>query len=152
MLTTRDVGPGGFGKKNRSWNANEMLEGWKVAWETACNTALESAGANVRVDRRSIADRHQSALDAVDAATDPTEKHQLEIEAERLDYIPRPHLPTRVYRAMEGGQPIPPLWKEPIDQWKVAQKSRADAHLRADKLQAAHEVKVAARDLSLIHI
>ena len=28
LLTTREIGPEGFGAKNRDWNAVEMLEGW----------------------------------------------------------------------------------------------------------------------------
>ncbi|NYZ70475.1 MobA/MobL family protein, partial [Endozoicomonas sp. SM1973] len=32
LLTTRDVTPEGFGKKNRDWNQKELLENWREAW------------------------------------------------------------------------------------------------------------------------
>ena len=32
MLSMRDVGPEGFGQKNRDWNSGELLQGWREAW------------------------------------------------------------------------------------------------------------------------
>ncbi|WP_197432028.1 MobQ family relaxase, partial [Sphingomonas sp. CCH15-F11] len=32
MLAMRDVGPEGFGKKNRDWNSTELLKDWREAW------------------------------------------------------------------------------------------------------------------------
>lgn len=54
MLTTRDIGPEGFGKKNRSWNDREMLETQRERWAEACNRRLSLAGHEVRVDHRTL--------------------------------------------------------------------------------------------------
>lgn len=70
MMTLRDIGPEGFGKKRRDWNdvqwqgkgANTarqdgFLQKRRAAWEDYCNAALEEAGSTARVDRRSLKDR-----------------------------------------------------------------------------------------------
>lgn len=54
MLTTRDIGPEGFGKKNRSWNDREMLETQREQWAEACNRWLSRAGHENRIDHRSL--------------------------------------------------------------------------------------------------
>jgi ATP-dependent exoDNAse (exonuclease V) alpha subunit len=54
MLTTRDIGPEGFGKKNRSWNDREMLESQREQWAEACNRRLSRAGHEIRIDHRSL--------------------------------------------------------------------------------------------------
>ncbi len=54
MLTTRDIGPEGFGKKNRSWNDREMLETQREQWAETCNRWLSLAGHKIRVDHRSL--------------------------------------------------------------------------------------------------
>jgi hypothetical protein len=47
MLTLRpivagaDGGEAHFGAKERSWNARDMLLGWRSKWTHACNRALE---------------------------------------------------------------------------------------------------------------
>lgn len=53
MLTMRDVGPEGFGKKNRSWNQRELIPHWRKAWENHANAALARAGVDSRIDHRS---------------------------------------------------------------------------------------------------
>ena len=53
LLTLRDIGPDGFGKKNRSWNAPRLLETWRESWAVAVNRFLEKAGLDIRIDHRS---------------------------------------------------------------------------------------------------
>ena len=53
LLTLRDIGPDGFGKKNRSWNAPRLLETWRESWAAAVNRFLEKAGLDIRIDHRS---------------------------------------------------------------------------------------------------
>jgi ATP-dependent exoDNAse (exonuclease V) alpha subunit len=53
LLTLRDIGPDGFGKKNRSWNAPRLLETWRESWAGFVNTFLEKAGLDIRIDHRS---------------------------------------------------------------------------------------------------
>lgn len=40
LLTTRDVGPDGFGKKNRKWNSREELTAMRAAWAEIQNAHL----------------------------------------------------------------------------------------------------------------
>jgi hypothetical protein len=57
MLTMRRLEGDGFGPKERSWNAVELLESWRKKWADAANSALEKAGFEDRIDHRSHADR-----------------------------------------------------------------------------------------------
>lgn len=54
LLTTRSVGPDGFGLKNRDMNKREALESWRESWEAHANKALERAGRSERIDRRTL--------------------------------------------------------------------------------------------------
>jgi hypothetical protein len=40
LLTTRDIGPEGFGKKNRDWNSREELTAMRAAWADVQNAHL----------------------------------------------------------------------------------------------------------------
>jgi len=55
LLTTREIGPEGFGKKCRDWNEHSLMPTWRAAWSTHANRALESAGFTSWVDHRSYA-------------------------------------------------------------------------------------------------
>ena len=37
MLTMRELTGDGFGKKERAWNAPEVLVGWREAWASAAS-------------------------------------------------------------------------------------------------------------------
>lgn len=55
LLTMRDIGPAGFGAKNRSWNDKQLLQQWREAWARDVNAALERVGSPARVDHRTLA-------------------------------------------------------------------------------------------------
>lgn len=57
MLAMRDVGPEGFGKKNRDWNATELLQHWREAWGEHVNERMAALGLEARIDHRSYADQ-----------------------------------------------------------------------------------------------
>jgi Ti-type conjugative transfer relaxase TraA len=57
LLTTREIGPEGFGLKNRTWNDRAMMLEWREEWANHMNRALARAGHNVRVDHRSYKDQ-----------------------------------------------------------------------------------------------
>jgi Ti-type conjugative transfer relaxase TraA len=57
MLSMREVGPDGFGKKNRDWNSNENLKGWREAWACHVNERMAELGLEGRIDHRSYADQ-----------------------------------------------------------------------------------------------
>ena len=57
LLTMRDIGPDGFGPKNRSWNDKALLQNWREEWEVQTNQALERAGYRIRIDHRTLAEQ-----------------------------------------------------------------------------------------------
>ncbi len=57
MLAMREVGPDGFGKKERDWNRAELLQHWREAWGTHVNERLTELGIDARIDHRSYADQ-----------------------------------------------------------------------------------------------
>ncbi len=70
LLTTREIGPEGFGAKNRDWNAVEMLEGWREAWARDSNRALERCGHEERIDHRTLEAQRIEAMERATAAHD----------------------------------------------------------------------------------
>ena len=57
MLAMRDVGPNGFGRKQRDWNGTELLQHWREAWGAHVNERLTELGIDARIDHRSYADQ-----------------------------------------------------------------------------------------------
>ena len=53
MLTTRAVGPDGFGAKVRDWNRTDLLVDWRERWATLANERLAELGHDLRIDHRS---------------------------------------------------------------------------------------------------
>lgn len=54
LLTMREIGPEGFGEKQRDWNSREQITKWRDAWERIQNRYLERYGHESRVDQRSL--------------------------------------------------------------------------------------------------
>jgi len=54
MLSMREAGPEGFGKKVREWNSTELLQGWREAWAEHVNTRLAELDIEARVDHRTL--------------------------------------------------------------------------------------------------
>src|SRR3546814_14086779 len=52
MMTMRDVGPEGFGKKTRDWNSTELLKDWREAWSAHVNERMAELGLEGRIDHR----------------------------------------------------------------------------------------------------
>lgn len=71
LLTLRDIGPEGFGQKQRDWNRKELLVSWREAWEKHANLALEQAQQISRIDHRTL-------------------------EAQQIDRVPQIHLGPRI--------------------------------------------------------
>ena len=57
MLAMREVGPDGFGKKVREWNATSELTGWRERWAEHANERLASLGIDASIDHRSFKDQ-----------------------------------------------------------------------------------------------
>ncbi len=54
MLSVREVGPDGFGQKERDWNSNELLQAWRESWAEHVNTRMAELGLEARVDHRTL--------------------------------------------------------------------------------------------------
>jgi len=57
LLTTRTVGPDGFGLKNRDWDKKSALMEWRQRWADVQNRTFARKGLPARVDHRSYKDR-----------------------------------------------------------------------------------------------
>jgi len=57
LLTTREVGPEGFGMKNRDWDKKEYLNLWREQWANALNREFILRGLDVRVAYKSYSRR-----------------------------------------------------------------------------------------------
>ena len=68
MLTMRELTGDGFGKKDRSWNAPDLLVGWREAWARDANGALERSGSRERIDHRTLEAQRQDAERQADRA------------------------------------------------------------------------------------
>ncbi len=85
LLTTRTIGPQGFGKKDRTWNASALVMDWRQAWEQAANTALTQAGHAAHIDARSHAARHLAELPTVHEGPHVTAMSAQGIPTDRRD-------------------------------------------------------------------
>jgi len=54
MLSMREVGPDGFGQKDRDWNSKELLQEWRVGWADHVNTRMAELGLEARIDHRTL--------------------------------------------------------------------------------------------------
>ena len=57
MLTMREVGEEGFGRKVRDWNRTERLEAWRERWADHVNVRLAELDIDAQIEHRSFADR-----------------------------------------------------------------------------------------------
>jgi Ti-type conjugative transfer relaxase TraA len=54
MLTMREVGPDGFGQKERDWNRTWLVEQWRERWADHVNARLAELDIDARIDHRSL--------------------------------------------------------------------------------------------------
>lgn len=93
MLTTRGIGPDGFGAKERDWNAKDLLVDWRQSWAEHVNDTLERCDIHERVDHRTLVAQRADALSlAHDAAERGDEPAQAEHMARAVE-LDRPALP-----------------------------------------------------------
>lgn len=57
LLSLREIGPDGFGKKVRAWNQPSLIRDWREAWADYANDFLRARGYEPRLDHRSHAER-----------------------------------------------------------------------------------------------
>lgn len=117
LLTTREIGPEGFGAKNRDWNAVEMLEGWREAWARDTNRALERCGIEERIDSRTLEAQRIEAQERATAARergDEAEELREIVRAVALDREPLPQLSPGAWQMKERGIEVAAVrvWRE----------------------------------------
>ena len=117
LLTTREIGPEGFGAKNRDWNAVEMLEGWREAWARDSNRALEQCGHDERIDHRTLEAQRIEAQERATAAHDrgdEAEALRQTVRAVELDRDPLPQLSAGAWQMKERGIEVAAVrvWRE----------------------------------------
>jgi hypothetical protein len=117
LLTTREIGPEGFGAKNRDWNAVEMLEGWREAWARDSNRALERCGHDERIDHRTLEAQRIEAQERATAAHDrgdEAEALRQTVRAVELDRDPLPQLSAGAWQMKERGIEVAAVrvWRE----------------------------------------
>jgi ATP-dependent exoDNAse (exonuclease V) alpha subunit len=94
MLTTREIGPDGFGAKNRDWNAKDLLQDWRQSWAEHVNHTFERNHVNERVDHRTLEAQRDEALERAAVAEDRgDERSQVEHMARAVE-LDRPALPS----------------------------------------------------------
>ena len=143
LLTTRRLGPEGFGAKERNWNRKELLGEWREAWARDTNQALERAGQRERIDHRSLAAQHQEAL-----------RNGNHAKAEKLDREPEPHYGRAAWLAVRTGQPNDRTDRgaeiQKINQGYAAERERGRGWIRQYQQEIERLVRQAAervRDL-----
>lgn len=57
LLTMREIGPNGFGRKVRAWNSPTLLKEWRATWAEMANERLAELGFERRLDHRSHRER-----------------------------------------------------------------------------------------------
>ena len=117
MLTTREIGPDGFGAKNRDWNAKELLVDWRSSWAEHVNLTLERCHVHERVDHRTLEAQREEALERAYAAERNGDErvHVAEMaRAVELDRPPLPDVGARGWSMMRRGiaTPASDRWQE----------------------------------------
>ena len=117
MLTTRELGPEGFGAKNCDRNAKNLLVDWRSSWVEHVNHTLERCNVHERVDHRTLEAQREDALERAYAAERNGDErgHVAEMaRAVELDRPPLPDIGARGWSMMRRGiaTPASERWQE----------------------------------------
>ncbi len=83
LMTTRLVGPDGFGLKIRSADGKQFVTEARKLWERIANDALGKAGLAVAIDSRSYAKRKLDRLPGRHRGPNPEERRARRVDAQR---------------------------------------------------------------------
>lgn len=138
MLTTREIGPEGFGAKNRDWNAKELLVDWRGSWAEHVNDTLERCDIHERVDHRTLVAQREDALslahDAGERGDEPAQAEHM-TRAVELDRPALPGMSAGSWSMMRRGLTTP-----------AAERWQEVKHIAAQAREIAAEFKDWARD------
>ncbi len=85
LLAMREVGPDGFGKKERDWNRGELLQHWREAWGAQVNERLTELGIDARIDHRSYAEQGIALEPQHKIGPAASRRPEQGLEAERIE-------------------------------------------------------------------
>lgn len=85
LTTMRDIGPDGFGSKNRGWNQKSLLEEWREQWAVHTNRALTAAGFTAHWDHRTLEAQGVDRLPGVHLGPNVVEMEQKGLSTDRAD-------------------------------------------------------------------
>lgn len=99
LLSTREITPEGFGKKNRDWNpdfANSQNQNgfvkdsakcvdWRAAWADHANSALERVGIQERIDHRSLKEQGLDRMPTIHEGPNVREMEKRHVKTDRGD-------------------------------------------------------------------
>ncbi|RYF22619.1 MAG: Ti-type conjugative transfer relaxase TraA [Oxalobacteraceae bacterium] len=85
MLAMREVGPDGFGKKERDWNGTALLQHWREAWGAHVNERLAELGIDARIDNRSYAEQGIALEPQHKIGPAASRRPEQGLEAERIE-------------------------------------------------------------------
>ncbi|WP_375404492.1 Ti-type conjugative transfer relaxase TraA [uncultured Sphingomonas sp.] len=85
MMAMRDVGPDGFGKKNRDWNSTELLKDWREAWATHVNERMAELRIDAQIDHRSYAEQGVELEPQHKIGPAASRRPEQGLEAERIE-------------------------------------------------------------------
>jgi len=138
MLTTREIGPEGFGAKERDWNAKDLLVDWRQSWAEHVNDTLERCDIHERVDHRTLVAQRADALslahDAAERGDEPAQTAHM-ARAVELDRPALPGMSAGSWSMMRRGLTTP-----------AAERWQEVKHLAAQAREIAAEFKDWARD------
>lgn len=159
MLTTRDITPDGFGKKNRSWNPDfanqkesngfvkdaEQCIDWRAAWADHANLALERSGIEQRIDHRSF--ERQGITDRLPTIHEGSvvremEKRGIKTEVGDINRGVMAHnsmvVDLKSYaeeRQKLKNQPVPKTFNEVDSEWNRLYNERKEIQMRMNRLE-----------------
>jgi hypothetical protein len=120
MLTTREIGPEGFGAKNRDWNAKDLLLEWREAWAEHVNATLDRHSIHERVDHRTLVAQREDALSRANEAEergDDRARADHMAQAMELDRPALPQIGASAWSMMRRGLVTPAA-----EQWREARE------------------------------
>lgn len=132
LISTRALDGDGFGEKTREFDDQKegpkLVEFWRARWETLANEALERAGSEARIDRRTLKAQRVDALQRGDHAA-----------ADELDRPPMTRLEWReareAARLRAGGHVQNEMFREAAEN-RLAQEDQRTAIVDLAKVRA----------------
>ncbi|MDF5714123.1 MAG: MobQ family relaxase [Rhizonema sp. NSF051] len=145
LLTLRELEGDRFGKKNRDWNKNELLEEWRSHWCHHQNVVLEKYGYDIRVDHRSY---KAQGIDRVPTLHEGREVNALRQKGKQTNKSRRNDEIKQLNQELEAAkehlrqQQIRDAWREKERAERIAERERLAEELSLDNKVQSHDGEV----------